>query len=71
MDLSNRANIFKHLTPGDLENETTQLLFTGLLGKYYDKFIEFCDYVNKNLEQIKSVSCYLSAGEIFFTVEKK
>jgi hypothetical protein len=66
-DLSNRIELFRHLTVDELNNDINESIFKGLLSDRYDKFIEACDYVNRNKNKIVSISCFIQDGEIYFT----
>ena len=70
-DLSNRMELFRHLTSDDFNSDINEAIFKGLLEDHYDKFVEACDYVKTNKEKIASVSCFIENGEVHFTYAYK
>lgn len=70
IDLSNRIELFRHLTIDELNNINDEL-FKELLSDFYSKFIDTCDYINQNKNKIVSVSCFIENGEIYFSYKFK
>lgn len=71
IDLSNRMELFRHLTSDELRSDINQVIFKGLLEDHYDKFVDACDYVKFNREIIASVSCFIESGEVNFVYTYK
>lgn len=66
-DLSNRIELFRHLTIDEVNDNVNDEIFKELLSEYYCKFINTCDYINRNKNKIVSVSCFIENGEIYFS----
>ena len=70
-DLSNRMELFRHLTSDDFNSDINEAIFRGLLADHYEKFVEACDYVKHNKEKIASVSCFMENGDVHFVYDLK
>lgn len=71
IDLSNRMDLFRHLTSEELTSSVNEAIFKSLLVDSYDKFVEACDYVKQNKNKVSSVSCFIENGDIQFTYSYK
>lgn len=65
----NRITIFKDLTVDQVTNDTNMLIFSNLLDKYYDQFINFCESI-KGDDTIKDIACFIENGQLSFQINR-
>lgn len=68
---SDRIYVLRRLCTNDLNHKVDEVLFDGLLDKFYNEFIDFCEYVKVNDTIIDDVSCYIEGDEINFDISYK
>lgn len=68
--LDDRIDIFRHLTIDEVNSTVNHEIFEGLLSKYYEEFVKFCEELEQlDSKRVKGVSCHIADNQIYFDVE--
>ena len=66
---TSRTDIFHDIAVDELTNMINMDILASISAKHYQKFIDFCDQVTAEKDNIISVSCVLENDELEFFIK--
>ena len=68
---TNRIQLLNKLMTDESTGEIDEIKYETILTEKYDEFIEICELVEKDVDSIEDVKCYIEDGELKFSIIHK